>query len=267
MNKEFELYYSNLWGSRWPGLRQALMADKVYNAIYPYCDVLNESDPYYMDVASVKVAQYLAVKPGEKVLDMCAAPGGKAMILLNQLQGKGVYWANDKERYDRLVRVIQPLYPAGSFKLTSFDGRSMGLRTHEKFDAILLDAPCSSESHWMKKESLLSHWRITRPKRLAIDQYALLASALMMLPVGGRVLYATCAINPYENQGVIQKAQKRWGDKIKVDVNRPDESEDAGVGFYFLPDRGYGGPLYACQLWRVGDEHASLGKMYHHNKI
>lgn len=248
MNKAFEAFYEEVWGSRWAELRHSLLAEKTYAAIHSYHDHSGQSEPYYLDQVSVLVAEHLAVKEGESVLDMCAAPGGKAMVLLNQLKGTGFYWGNDKERYARLSRVIRPNYPEGTFKLTSYDARLMGIKGSEKFDAILLDAPCSSEWHWMKDPKLLSHWRMTRPKRLAVDQYALLASALMMLKPGGRVLYVTCAINPYENQGVIEKALKRWKGKIAVDDFVPSFAESSGIGFYCLPDRGPGGPLYACLI-------------------
>lgn len=250
MNEAFEAFYQDIWQERWPSLKESLLVEKNYDGLYAYCDEEREASPYYLDRVSRWVAEHLQVREGERVLDMCAAPGGKGMVLLNALKGTGFYWGNDKERYARLSRVMRPIYPSDTFKLTSYDGKVMGIKSSEVFDAILVDAPCSSEWHWLKDASLLQHWRVTRPKRLAIDQYALLASALMMLPPGGRVLYVTCAINPLENQGVIKKALKRWNGKITVDSAIPSFAEDAGIGFYCLPDKGYGGPLYACLIHR-----------------
>ena len=248
INEAFEAYYLSLWEERWVNLRASLFNDKEYTAMRAYNNQVQE--PYFMDHASVKVASLLNVTAGESVLDLCAAPGGKSMVLLNQLQGQGSFWANDKERYSRLANVLRTWYPEEKIRLSGWDARTMGQRCSERFDAILLDAPCSSEWHWLKDEKLLMHWRITRPKRLAINQYALLASALTLLKIGGRCLYVTCAINPMENQQVIQKALKRWGSKISIDQTVPAFAEAADPGFYCLPDSKSGGPLYACLLWR-----------------
>lgn len=248
MNSDFEDYYAKVWGARWPSLRAALLQDKTYTTIYPQNDVGNK--PYYLDVASQRIADYLKVSSCDRVLDMCAAPGGKAMVLLNAMNGQGFFWGNDKERFARLQRVLSS-YPQDNKKLTAMDARTMGIKIKDKFSKILLDAPCSSEWHWLQDPSLMQCWRLSRPKRLMIDQYALLASAVMLLDVRGSILYVTCAINPYENQAVIAKAMKRLGSQIRVDDFVPDFAEDAGLGFYCLPDVGNNGPLYGCLLHKI----------------
>jgi 16S rRNA C967 or C1407 C5-methylase (RsmB/RsmF family) len=226
--------------------------EKHYHTLYAHQD-LEQQHPYYLDRASKDIVEVLGIRSGESVLDMCAAPGGKAICIANALKGSGSLWVNDKERSGRLARVMRGFFPDQDIRITGHDARTMGLKNPTRFDAILLDAPCSSEWHWLKDPELLAHWRPTRPKRLAIDQYAMLASALKLLKVGGRCLYATCAINPLENEGVIAKALSRWGDKIRLDENVPSFAEGASRGFYVLPDRSTGGPLYGCLLWKVHD--------------
>ena len=249
MQTQFEKHYETLWGDRWPNLREALLREKNYLAVHSYC-AENDQTPYYMDQASHTIISVLAIKKGEDVLDMCAAPGGKSMVIANALQGTGSLWVNDKERHGRLNRVIKQFFPGQPIRITAKDGRTMGQIYPERMDAILIDAPCSSEWHWLKEPEMLNHWRPTRAKRLAIDQYALLASALMLLKIGGRCLYVTCAINPHENESVIKKALKRWGDAIQVDNTVPHFAEPCEYGFYILPDVAIGGPLYGCLLWR-----------------
>lgn len=251
--KDFDAHYHAIWGERWPSLRQALLRDKNYVALHSYY-ASEGQDPYYLDIASRDIIEVLQVQQDESVLDMCAAPGGKSLVLLDKLKGTGALWSNDKERHARLRRVLQYYYPQDALRITAKDGRSLGQKCAERFDAILVDAPCSSEWHWLKEPKLLEHWRPTRSKRLAIDQYALLASALTLLKIGGRCLYVTCAINPMENDKVIEKALARWGDAIEVDPVVPSYAEASGRGFYVLPDRSIGGPLYGCLLWRRADK-------------
>lgn len=249
----FEAYFEAIWQSRWPILRQALLQEKNYASMTTLTQHVTE--PYYLDKASYEIVKVLGLLKGESVMDMCAAPGGKTLAMLETLGSDGQLWANDKERHARLHRVLGNYYPGHNFRVTGKDGRTLGLKTTERFDAVLLDAPCSSEWHWLQDAELLKHWRPTRAKRLAVDQYALLASALMLLKDNGRCLYLTCSINPLENECIIEKAIKRWGDKITVDTEVPAHAEPARVGFYFLPDVSVGGPLYGCLLRRVEPLH------------
>lgn len=246
---DFDAYFGGVWGARWPKIRAAVLAEKRYRALLPRPECATE--PYYLDEASARVAESLRVRPGERVLDLCAAPGGKSLVLLDALQGEGLLYVNDKERAARLRRVLEQYGVLADCSLSGADGTTLWKRYPDFFDAILVDAPCSSEAHWLRDGGWEQHWRLSRPKRLAITQYALLASALMMLRPGGRVLYATCALNPLENEAVVEKALTRWGDRIVCETCTLPEAEPARYGSYYLPDQGVGGPLYACLLRRL----------------
>ena len=119
-------------------------------------------------------------------------------------------------------------------------------------DAILLDAPCSSERHVIQSAQHLAMWSPSRPKRLAIEQYSLLASAFMALRKGGHLLYSTCSVNPQEDEAVVAKLFTRQNglvEEIMLDDPRAEKREH---GCIIMPDSSGGlGPLYYCLLRKI----------------
>ncbi len=213
--------------------------------------------PYYLDEASLLAASLLPVKEGDSVLDMCAAPGGKTLVLALKLQGTGSLVSNDRSatRRGRLKNVIEEhLSPAmrKNITVTGHDASRWGLYQQMAYDHILLDAPCSSERHVLNDPQALAQWSPARPKRLAVQQFAMLAAALEAVQVGGTILYSTCAIAPCEDAGVIQKlVEKRSGRFELLDIDVP-YSEPCAYGSIILPDTAQGrGPLYFCHLRRT----------------
>lgn len=210
-------------------------------------DLLNV---YIMDPASVIVARALEVEEGDRVLDMCAAPGGKTLILIEGLKNSGEIFANDlsPERRERLKKVIQQYVPRNirdRVWVTGKDGVQFGLKEPNSFDRILLDAPCSGERHVLENKKAMEEWSPRRGENLATRQYALLAGALLAAKPGGRIVYSTCSINPDENDGVIHKLLKKKKDYVTL---VPQETTDIGektqYGVAFMPDRCGFGPLY-----------------------
>ena len=102
LNQKFDDYFLAIYQSRWHELKMALLRDeeKVYR------DCFKGFAQYYMDFASIRAANALKPQPGDQVLDMCAAPGGKALILTEMLQGQGSLVANELSR-DRKMRMIK----------------------------------------------------------------------------------------------------------------------------------------------------------------
>ena len=140
------------------------------------------------------------------------------------------------------------------------DGAVMCRANETSFDAILLDAPCSSERHVLADEKYLSEWSPSRIKTLSMAQWALLSSAWRMLREGGFLLYSTCALSPDENDNVIEKLLKKFDDvqvcQPEISLNYKDftgselpEYENTKFGAHILPDKANGaGPLYFCLL-------------------
>lgn len=242
----FEEFYKGIYQDRWESLKKALLEAKETQVAIP-----GLVSPYYVDQASLETASLLPVEEGMNVLDMCAAPGGKTLVLATKLKGTGSLTSNDRSP-DRRVRLRNSISECLSesyrenIRVTGYDASSWGVYEEDAYDAILLDAPCSSERHVLNDEKHLSIWSPSRPKRLAILQYSMLSSALIAARSGAYILYSTCSINPDENANVIKKLFKRHPDEveeIEIDIN----GEKLEHGMIVLPDKADGkGPMYAC---------------------
>ncbi len=244
----FDEFYSQRFGSRWPNLKQALLADHSYIQLD---EGLHE--PYYLDPASVLAAKALDVQPGMHVLDLCAAPGGKSLVLALALQGKGSLTANEfsRDRFFRLKRNLQLVKnpPDQGIFVTRYDARRFSLDYHEKrdFDRILVDAPCSSEAHVLKDPRYLQQWGIRRAKRLAIEQVAMLCQALQLCKKNGKIIYSTCSLNEDENDGVIQRLMKKREGQFSLCPLHLSLGQKTQYGWQIWPDLDQQGPMYiAC---------------------
>ena len=165
---------------------------------------------------SLLPAIVLDPQPGEKVLDLCSAPGGKTAQMAVMMQNTGTLIANDRN-YGRLRAVGHMIKRLGLFNIatTALDGSAYpALRNH--FDRVLVDAPCGCEGTWRKhsKKAVLP----SRKSSLALSeiQYRLLEKAMQLTRVGGRIVYSTCTFAPEENEAVVSRLLKEHGDKIKV---------------------------------------------------
>jgi 16S rRNA C967 or C1407 C5-methylase (RsmB/RsmF family) len=249
--EQFDTYYRGVFGQRWDALRAALGKERSPIA---FTDGL--TTPYFLDEASLWAARLLPVHEGDQVLDMCAAPGGKTLVIASQLRGTGRLVSNDRsaDRRNRLLSVIKDHLPApwqNAVTVTGYDAAQWGIHQQEAFDAILLDAPCSSERHVLTSPSALSQWSPSRPKRLAIGQFAMLCSALEAVKVGGVILYSTCAITPEEDEMVIQKLSERRKGRFSLLPTRLPQGEARSFGSIILPDTAEGrGPMYVCMIRR-----------------
>ncbi|MCB1858016.1 MAG: RsmB/NOP family class I SAM-dependent RNA methyltransferase [Gammaproteobacteria bacterium] len=177
---------------------------------------------YIQGLASMLAPLLLDPKPGETVLDLAAAPGGKTLQIAAMMKNQGTLSAVEsvKGRFFRL-RANLALHGATMVKCYLMDGRAVGGKVPERFDRVLLDAPCSSEArfHVSKPESWL-RWNIKKVRESARKQVRLLDSAVKSLRVGGRLVYCTCAFSPEENEEVIHRTLKRYPDKLVVDAIR-----------------------------------------------
>lgn len=250
--ERFNQYYSSLYGDRWQTLIDSLKKDKTRSI-----SIAGLQSPYYLDIASFETANLLPVEKGMSVLDMCAAPGGKTLVIAKKLAGSGSLVSNDRssDRRERLRKVISECLTEDErsiIKVTGFDATSWGVYEKELYDAILLDAPCSSERHVLGSKEHLSIWTENRPKRLSITQYAMLSSALIAAKHGGYILYSTCSINERENQLVIEKLIKKHPDEVEIINIDIQSSEKLSYGNIVLPDTADGkGPMYACLLRKI----------------
>jgi len=187
---------------------------------HPY----HEAGVYYIQEPSAMApVPFLEVKPGERVLDLCAAPGGKSTQIGVALQGKGLLVCNE-------------IHPARA-KILSENIERLGIRnaivTNESpeklqsifagyFDKILVDAPCSGEGMFRKNEDAREEWSPENVELCAGRQDGILECAARMLRPGGRLVYSTCTFAPAENEGSIARFLNRHEDFSVVKVEIPE---------------------------------------------
>lgn len=150
-------------------------------------------------------ASRLVSKPGDRVLDLCAAPGGKATELGAHLHGKGVLVANDisASRAKALLKNIEVFGIRNSFVVNEVPAK-LAENFPEFFDKILVDAPCSGEGMFRKDPAVAKVWDGNKPFECAKQQKEIITRAAQMLAPGGDMLYSTCTFSPEENEQVIQ---------------------------------------------------------------
>lgn len=167
----------------------------------------HEAGLYYLQEASAMApAALLDPQPGERVLDLCAAPGGKSTQLAGKMRGRGLLVCNEinPKRAKILASNIERLGIANALVLNEHPQR-LEARFAGWFDKILVDAPCSGEGMFRRQPEARDEWDADAPRRCADRQMEILAQAAKMLRPGGTMVYSTCTFNDTENEGVLRR--------------------------------------------------------------
>lgn len=215
---------------------------------------------YLLDEASTMIVEQLQVDGFHKVLDLCAAPGGKSIAIAQFLSPQGEIHSNEpnKERAQRLKRNLHEHIPQNSciFHVTQRDATTW--HNPEAFDRVLVDAPCSSERHVMHQPGGVADWDLRVTHELAKTQGALLLRALEAVKVGGIVVYSTCSISPVENDEVVEYALERTRCHIERRKTELRLGEATKLGWIVLPDKCPGhegsGPMYCSSFLKVASQ-------------
>jgi 16S rRNA C967 or C1407 C5-methylase (RsmB/RsmF family) len=211
----FEAFYSQIYGDRWESLKSALLQPKKHYAYSHF------NKDYHLDFASTLPIEALNIQNTDKVVDLCSAPGGKSLMIMGKEPASLICNDLSNDRLQRVKKVMREYLPENLQEKVSFTKRDATLWSQfekEEYDKVLLDAPCSSERHFLEKESELQHWSEGRTKRLAKLQWSLLASAIDITKPGGLLVYSTCSISPLENDEVIRKALKKREGKLSLKI-------------------------------------------------
>jgi 16S rRNA (cytosine1407-C5)-methyltransferase len=280
LNPAFEAYYQDIYRGRWQSLRESLLARPASAA---YAEGLVK--PYLLNYASVLAALSLRLpegtgKDGEtetagleakaaEILDACAAPGGKSLVIASRMGRGARLLANELsgERRRRLAAVLDAHLDGEKRRqvtVSGFDAAAAGgrKRYRDRFDGILLDAPCSSERHVLADSGALAQWTRARPRFLAKRQWALLSAAFLLLKPGGSLVYATCALSPEENDQVAGRLLEKYGKSqgkgppasgaVLLDPPGFSEGEVTRYGRIILPDLCAGmGPMYVARFKKI----------------
>lgn len=175
------------------------------------------------------------VRPGDRVLDLCAAPGGKSTALAAKLRGKGVLVSNDvsNSRAKALLKNIE-LFGVKNAIVVSESTDKLAERFYGYFDKILVDAPCSGEGMFRKQPSIMKNWEQYGTEYYAKLQRQILPDAVRMLRPGGKLLYSTCTFSPLEDEETVGFLLREFPE-LKIADLFPVEKRDefASKGFDF----------------------------------
>ena len=265
----FNSYYSELFGERWNSLKESFFKE---NQSVEY-KVRNAEKSYFLDSASIFAALNLPVKGAKNILDLCAAPGGKTLVLASRMDEDAQLSSNERssDRKHRLSVVVETCLPeeiSERVRVSCSDGSTWCTRQSECFDRILLDAPCSSERHVIQDPKYLNTWSPSRIKTVAMEQWALFSSAYRLLEPDGIMVYSTCALNPVENDEMIEKLIKKFNKdgksfellESKIDMSEVTDYanfripviEKTKYGYQILPDTAEGaGPIYFSIVHKI----------------
>ncbi|KAM5248325.1 5-cytosine rRNA methyltransferase NSUN4 isoform 2-T2 [Ctenodactylus gundi] len=234
---------------------------------------LGVMDYYLMDAASLLPVLALGLQPGDIVLDLCAAPGGKTLALLQTFCCRNLA-ANDlsTSRTSRLQKILynyvpQDIREGNQIRVTSWDGRKWGELEGDTYDRVLVDVPCTTDRHSLHEEenNIFQRSRKNERQMLPMLQVQLLAAGLLATRPGGHVVYSTCSLSHLQNEYVVQGAIELLSNQYSVEVQVEDLSHFRKLftdTFCFFPSCHVGelvipnlmanfGPMYFCKMHRL----------------
>lgn len=205
---------------------------------------------YLQDPSALAAAALLDPQPGEMVLDLCAAPGGKATDLAARMAGRGLLVANEAvgSRTPALIANLER-FGVANFLATNEAPARLAERWPGCFDRVLVDAPCSGEGMFRKTPAARRQWRPAAVSGCALRQDAILLSAARLLRPGGRLVYATCTFAAAENEGTVARFLRARPDFELLEPPRPP-GFDPGRPDWIDRDLASDLPLARCvRIW------------------
>ena len=203
---------------------------------------------YLQEPSAMTPASRLKVQPGERVLDLCAAPGGKATELGAALQGEGLLVANDinTARAKALLRNLELFGISNSF-VTNEPPHVLAERFPEFFHKIMVDAPCSGEGMFRKNPAVVDSWKEKGPEYFSKLQREIIVQAADMLLPGGMMFYSTCTFSPLENEKTITHLLKERQD---MEVVPMEDYEGFAEGLTSYKDEAFDESCKLCRrIW------------------
>lgn len=220
-----ELRGDGLEVTEWGVVEAAYFVPFAQRDILTHHAAFGDGRIYIQNAASLLAAPLLGVGPGDTVLDLAAAPGGKTLHLAQLMRNEGTLAAVEPVR-GRFHRLQANLERGGVTiaKCYPHDGRDVGRKTPGRFDRVMLDAPCSAEARMDPREpESFAFWHEKKIAESGRKQKMLLRSAIDACRVGGRVLYCTCTLAPEENELVVQHTLKRMGERVQlIELDMPE---------------------------------------------
>ncbi len=179
---------------------------------------------YIQAKAATLAVAVLDPQPGERVLDLAAAPGGKSTQIAAAMENSGLLFANEPNRR-RLSALVGNLERCGVHNcvLTQAPGTVLARYFHNCFDRVLLDAPCSGDGILRKDEGVLRYWSPEDAVRKSWQQLGLARAAFHMLRPGGSLVYSSCSLSTEENEDVLLALLRTYPEQAEVTpINQPE---------------------------------------------
>ncbi len=221
--------------------------------LHPY----HEAGVYYLQEASA-MAPVVLLDPqkGERVCDLCAAPGGKSTQIAGRMGGEGFLLCNEinPKRAKILSRNIERLGIANAL-VTNEHPQNLAKKYPAFFDRVLIDAPCSGEGMFRKEEAAVTDWSLQTVEMCARRQAEILDSGAALVRPGGRLVYSTCTFAPQENEEAVAAFLQRHPEFEPEQVDAPWFDRGENGTFRLWPHKLKGEGHFAAVLRKVsGDE-------------
>ena len=230
----------------------------VREGVRPGRHVYHEAGAYYMQEASaMAVAAFAGIKKGEAVLDLCAAPGGKSTAAADMLGGTGLLVSNEYVplRAGILSGNIERMGIPNAV-VTNMGADDICARFQGFFDTVIVDAPCSGEGMFLRKEEAIPDWSPDKVRQMASLQREILQAAAMAVKPGGRLVYSTCTFSEDENEDNTEWFLGGHPEFEEEEILTPERME-MGI----VPGRGgHGARLYPHRLEGEGHYIAKFRK-------
>ncbi len=213
---------------------------------------LHHAGAFYVQEASAQaVAAALEVKAGSRVLDLCAAPGGKSTHLAALMQNQGMLVCNEihPTRAKALAENLERLGCIGA--VTNEEPARLAQKWGAVFDFVLVDAPCSGEGMFRKHDAALEAWSEAHVSACAVRQSSILEDAAKLLADGGVLLYSTCTFAPEENEQVIEQFLAQHPE-FSLEVIQGFTRGLGGIGSRLLPHQLRGEGHFLARLRKSG---------------
>jgi len=172
---------------------------------------------YMQEASSMLPVAMLDPRPGEKILDMAAAPGSKSTQIVARLKGRGFVVCNDMQemRLKTLREALRRLSCINAI-VTKKKGQWFGKYMVGRFDKVLIDAPCTGQGTVRKDKTALQYCSLDSIGKNAKLQRELIESAVHATKIGGRIVYSTCTLTPEENEEVVLSILKKYPGQLEV---------------------------------------------------
>lgn len=197
---------------------------------------------YVQEPSAMSPVPRLEVKQGERVLDLCSAPGGKGTQIAQYMNGEGILFLNEIN-FSRAKILSSNVERLGikNAVVTCAAPESLADELNEYFDKILVDAPCSGEGMFKKEEMAIPEWSLENVEKCALRQAEILECAYKMLSFGGRMVYSTCTFAPEEDEIQIENFLAKHN-CVLLEMKKLYPHEIRGEGhFYAVLEKREGG--------------------------